>query len=279
MFKMFGKKKEEPPPLSQDARPELESLAAQYAADEFNILGVTGPEGIQSRNGPDGTPVAAGIMLTAWMEEDGEEIHRQPTRLVAMADEKLVAYLRRRVPKDFILNVRVRPSLDGSSLLMTDLPQPGFDPELKAILEEQKKPMSTAVPGLGNFTLNRALGWFEMSLNWLGTEISLTFDKTEDPAACSSAALTILEAKEAWDRRVREFAAGQLLEQTKDWSEETETPLTDEEFQRRLEPESLQIWGDGRFDFWFHDADFCWGRAVCIAGTTIQGPTEARMEE
>ena len=47
-------------------------------------------------------------------------------------------YLRQRVPRDFIIKCRARLSVDGSRLLMLELPQPGFDPDLKAILDEQK---------------------------------------------------------------------------------------------------------------------------------------------
>ena len=70
-------------------------------------------------------------------------------------------YLRQRVPRDFILKCRARLSLDGSRLLMLELPQPGFDPDLKAILDEQKKPVTFWAEGLGTFALNRALGGFE----------------------------------------------------------------------------------------------------------------------
>ena len=45
---------------------------------------------------------------------------------------------------------------------MLELPQPGFDPDLKAILDEQKKPVSTWVEGLGTFTLNRTVDWLSL---------------------------------------------------------------------------------------------------------------------
>lgn len=84
------------------------------------------------------------------MEEDSPDIHQGDFRLVALADDRLMDYLRQRVPRDFIIKCRARLSVDGSRLLMLELPQPGFDPDLKAILDEQKKPVSTWVEGLGH---------------------------------------------------------------------------------------------------------------------------------
>lgn len=111
------------------------------------------------------------------MEEDSPDIHQGDFRLVALADDRLMDYLRQRVPRDFIIKCRARLSLDGSRLLMLELPQPGFDPDLKAILDEQKKPVSTWVEGLGTFTLNRTVDWFEATVDWLGSEIALDFDR------------------------------------------------------------------------------------------------------
>ena len=40
-------------------------------------------------------------------------------------------YLRRRVRGDSVFQIMVRPSEDGKQFLMTELPQPEIDPEMK----------------------------------------------------------------------------------------------------------------------------------------------------
>ena len=95
------------------------------------------------------------------MEADGPELHQGAFRLETIADNQLMPVLRQRARPDFIIRFRARRSEDGTRLLLLDLPEPGFDPELKAILDEQKKPVTFWVDGLGTFALNRALGWFE----------------------------------------------------------------------------------------------------------------------
>ena len=116
------------------------------------------------------------------MEEDSPDIHRGEFVLSTIGDEQLLEVLRRRTRPDFIIKFRGRVSEDGKRLLLLDLPEPGFDPDLKAILEEQKKPVTFWEEGLGTFTLNRQVDWFETEVDWLGGPISLVFDAGEDRA-------------------------------------------------------------------------------------------------
>lgn len=63
---------------------------------------------------------------------------------------------------DSIIQARVRQGLDDDRFLLVGMPAPMMDRELKAILDEQKKPVTFWESGLGTFTLNRAVGWFEL---------------------------------------------------------------------------------------------------------------------
>ena len=78
-------------------------------------------------------------------------------------------------------------------------------------------------------------------------------------------------AQEDWDSRVRTYAAQQLPVQHPGLEDEMlEVPA--EELARRLEPESLQVWPDGSFEFWFHDADYQWEHALRVCGTVAGAP-------
>ena len=158
MFGLFKKKDGEAPEeqerLRKDAAqeagggesPEARAFAAQFLPEELSVLAVTGPNPFAGGPREDGLWVAS-MGLTAWMEEDGPDLHREEIRLVTLADPRLLGFLRQRALPDFLIKFRARLSADGSQLLLLDLPQPGFDPDLKAILEEQKKPDSTYVRG------------------------------------------------------------------------------------------------------------------------------------
>lgn len=282
MFGLF-KKKTEPaaPAAAEQGGAEFKAFAADFLPEELDILAVTGASGFNGGKAPGKAMWTAGIELTAWMEEDSAELHREQAQLVALADDRLMDYLRQRVPRDFILKCRVRPAPDNKRFLMLDLPQPAFDPELKSILEEQKKPVTFETEDFGTFTLNRAIGWFEANANWLGTEIALDFDRDEDRDGCLSTARALFAQPEDWDRRVRAFAAEKLLSLANDWArdgaEEGADPesITPEQFMGRIELQSIQVYPDGSFEFWFQDGDLFWGHAIRVSGSLTGGPEDA----
>lgn len=263
---------------------ELRALGQKFLPEEFSILAVTGAGGFGGSRPQENGPWLAVLELTAWKEEDSEEpAHREKTQLVALADDKLMDYLRRRVRGDSVFQIMVRPSEDGKQFLMTELPQPEIDPEMKAILEEQKKPVSIWVPELGTFTLNRLVNWFEAEVEWLGQPARLDIDREEDWDACVEQAKALMADQKSWDEKVRSFAADQLLEQANDWAQdaaEGEEPeeITREQFMERLELDAVQISADGRFEFWFNDGDLFWGHAIHVTGSLDQGPEMAQME-
>ena len=279
LFKSKGEKPEEkerkPLPEKQENR-QFRELAAQFAPEELTILAVTGANGFGGGKAGKEKLWRASIGLTAWMEEDSPDIHRGEFVLSTIADDQLLEHLQRRVPRDFIIKFKGRVSEDGQRLLLLDLPEPAFDPDLKAILEEQKKPVTFWEEGLGTFTLNRQVDWFETEVDWLGGQISLVFDAEEDRAEVLQRAKTLLAGAASWDKRVREYAADDLLASANDWAEDEE--ITREQFIQRMELESIEIRADGSFEFWFADGDMFYGHSIHVSGDMEHGPDDAAME-
>ena len=285
MFGLF-KKKEEKTETVSDPREEYKKrfpkLQVEYQPEERTILAVTGANGFGGGKTHGDELWTISIGLTAWMEEDSPDIHRGEFVLSTIADDKLLEHLQRRVRPDFIIKFKGRVAEDGRRLLLLDLPEPAFDPDLKAILEEQKKPVTFWEEGLGTFTLNRQVDWFETEVNWLNATISLVFDAGENHEACAARAKQLLAAAADWDRRVREYAAGDLLASANDWAEqmEDEEPqeITREQFMDRMELESIEIRADGSFEFWFADGDMFYGHSIHVSGDMENGPDDAGME-
>lgn len=285
MFGLFKKKGEQPEEEQRIQNPEnkqFKAFAAQFAPEELTILAVTGANGFGGGRAGKEKLWRASIGLTAWMEEDSPDIHRGEFVLSTIADDQLLEHLQRRVPRDFIIKFKGRVSEDGKGLLLLDLPEPAFDPDLKAILEEQKKPVTFWEEGLGTFTLNRQVDWFETEVNWLGGQISLVFDAEEDRAEALRKAKALLADAASWDKRVREYAADDLLASANDWAEqmEDEEPqeITREQFMERMELESIEIRADGSFEFWFADGDMFYGHSIHVSGDMEHGPDDASME-
>ncbi len=289
MFGLFKKKGEEPEEKAQEQNPaqntenkQFKAFAAKFLPEELTILAVTGANGFGGGKTRGEALWTVSIGLTAWMEEDSPDIHRGEFVLSTVGDEQLLEVLRRRTRPDFIIKFRGRVSEDGKRLLLLDLPEPGFDPDLEAILEEQKKPVTFWEEGLGTFTLNRQVDWFETEIQWLGAEISLVFDAEEDRAEVLRKAKALLANAVSWDRRVREYAADELLELANDWAEqmEDEEPqeIAREQFMERMELESIEIRADGSFEFWFADGDLFYGHSIHVSGDMENGPDDAGME-
>ena len=279
MFGLFKKKGEQPEEEQRVQNPEnkqFKAFAAKFLPEELTILAVTGANGFGGGKTRGETLWTASIGLTAWMEEDSPDIHRGEFVLSTVGDEQLLEVLRRRTRPDFIIKFRGRVSEDGKRLLLLDLPEPGFDPDLKAILEEQKKPVTFWEEGLGTFTLNRQVDWFETEVDWLGGQISLVFDAGEDRAEVLQRAKTLLSGAADWDERIRAYAADDLLVSANDWAEDEE--ITREQFIQRMELESIEIRADGSFEFWFADGDMFYGHSIHVSGDMEHGPDDAAME-
>lgn len=291
MFGFFHKKgggteekTQESKPVQNTENKQFKELAAQFRPEELSVLAVTGANGFQGGKTGKENLWRASIGLTAWMEEDSPEVHRGEFFLTTLADDKLLGFLRQRARPDFIIKFRGRVSEDGKGLLLLDLPEPGFDPDLKAILEEQKKPVTFWEDGLGTFALNRQVDWFEAEIDWLGTKISLVFDVSQSRTDSLQTAKTLLAAAEDWDRRVREYATDELVGLANGWSqelgEEDEEPpeITREQFMERMALESVEVRADGGFHFWFDDGEPFYGHAIHVSGNLENGPEEASME-
>ena len=281
-FKKKGEQPEEEQRVQNTENKQFKAFAAQFKPEELPILAVTGANGFGGGRAGKEKLWRASIGLTAWMEEDSPDIHRGEFVLSTIADDQLLEHLQRRVPRDFIIKFKGRVSEDGKGLLLLDLPEPAFDPDLKAILEEQKKPVTFWEEGLGTFTLNRQVDWFETELDWLGAEISLVFDQDENRADCVMNAKALLADAAGWDRRVREYAADELLSTANDWAgqmeDEEPQEITREQFMERMELESIEIRADGSFQFWFGDGDLFYGHSIWVSGDLENGPDDASME-
>lgn len=285
MFELFKSKGEKPEAQNAELAPlgkEWKAFAAQFGPEELTILAVTGASGFSGGRAAKEKLWQASAGLTAWMEEGVSEIHQGEFVLTALADNKLLEYLRRRVRPDDIIRFRARVSEDGKRLLLVNLPESAFEENLSDILEEQKKPVSFEAEGLGVFTLDRQVNWFETEVDWLGTQISLVFDKEENRDDALQTARALLASAGDWDLRVRKYAADDLLSSANDWAEqmEDEEPqeITKEQFMERMELESIEVRADGGFHFWFADGDMFYGHSIHISGDLEHGPDEANME-
>ena len=280
MFGLF--KKKEKPVEKKEANAgseELRALAAKFLPEEMTVLAVTGPTGCASGKEESDELYTVGIALTAWMEEFGEEIHREEVRLITKADATLQRFIAQRLPSDFIVKCKVRPNADGTVFLLTNLPEAAFDPDLKAILEQQKAPTTVELDGVGEFVLNRGLKLFQREADWGEGSMVLCVEENSDLEACAACAREILNARDSWDIQIRERAAAVLLDTVNGYLEqEGEEPISKEEFMQRLTPDTLEIYSADSFHAWYSDDGMVGGSGVEASCSLKLGVTDVNAE-
>lgn len=273
----FGKKKEkEHIPTPQEL--QVQEFAQQFLPEEFTLVAVTAPEGVSDRREEGKELWILTMPLTAWMDEADGVVSTESAALQILADEQLRSYLHQRLPGNFIIKAKVRAAKEGGVFQLVGMPEPGFDPELKAILNEQVKPVTLETEDLGTFTLIRSMNWFEQQVDWLDQTVQITFSRAEDAEQQNSLATarTLLAGAQEWDARIRDLAADRLLETVNEASEEE--CVSREELRDSLFPETILAAPDGNFTAWY-GSDLFFGRAARITGSLSQGPFEAQMEE
>lgn len=290
MFGLFKKKKETPKPVVEEAQkqeqvPEIKAFAEEFPGEETDILAITGPGTFDRDPVGESGLWKISIPLTAWMDEYTKELQQGEARLEAVIDRKLLDYLLERVPRNFMITATVCPNADGTRFRMTDLPKPGFDPDLKAILDEQKKPITLDVEGLGSFSLSRSMGWFQAAVDWMGAEVSMTFDQAEETLdSAQNTARALVSDQTVWDERVRSFAAEQLLDRVNELVKETDGEDDEAEYftatslQSQWELDSILAGPDGSFEFLFSDDDLFLAHPVRVTGNLNEGPLQAEMD-
>ncbi|MBO5727513.1 MAG: DUF2262 domain-containing protein [Oscillospiraceae bacterium] len=276
---LFGKKKASERKLSPEQE-QVQAFARRFEAQEMTLVAVTGMQGASHTRENEDELWTVRVPLTAWMDAFDAVVHHQPASLEILADDRLLGYLLQRLPRNFILKAKVRPALEGDAFQLVDMPEPGFDPELKAVLDEQVKPVVLDGGALGKFTLNRGVDQFQAEVKWLERPVLLVFDRGQEEQGALDAAGALLADIPGWDARLRAFAASRLLEQVNGLSAEDEdfVPLTEEELAQQLEPELVQAEGDDGVRVWL-GSDLLYGRSIRVDAALSAGPTQAVLED
>ena len=260
MFGLF-KKKEKPAAEkpAQENTGELNHILNEkygpFTGETVELNAITGaiPFGVKPEDAeanPNG-PWPALLGLTAWYEDDGPTEQGKAV-LVAAADPRLLAHLRRLAPRDCMIQVKARKSERANTYLMLDLPNPVMDAALKPLLLKQLEPITITPEGLGEFTLDRTSNTFQGDLNWLEDEvIQFSFPNCEEEQK-----QTIFAAARALSARAAEWNALVLKQAALQTDEEVSLTAVD-------------LTEEGEMTFWLGNEDD--PEAVCLRATPDGG--------
>lgn len=261
---------------------QYQEYTSCFQPEEWNILAVTSANEFSAVKGSEAPLWYSNIDIIAWMEEGSQKIHQGKFWLETLASDKLYRHLCACVPNDSIIKCRVRISEDGERFLLLNVPELAFDFRLEVILKEQQEPITIQVEEIGTFILDRRIDYFTAEVDWLGSQVIVSFEQEEEPSEMEKVRKVLqilIKNGEEWDQRIRNFAADELLETANDWAQDAEEPpISREQFIMRMELDSIDVEPDGSFSFWFNDDDMFWGHVIHVQGDVENGPDWACIE-
>jgi hypothetical protein len=213
----------------------------------------------------------------------GEQLADTELRITKPVPETDLDAWMDRVKPYQVLNLRVdMPGAMSENARLLDILGPSDDAEMLAASEELQQVVTYVDPILGEFVLDRAVNWYESRVAWSNGEVDLrlSVDDCDDVDALFQGARRLAAEQTDWDRRLREAAAGQLLNlKNENWldKDEGEEPVTADQFQSRVAMQSISVYPDGSLEFWFEDGDLFFGHAILIDANVEGSIGEAHL--
>ena len=163
---------------------------------------------------------------------------------------------------------------------LTAFPEYANDDLLDPIASELQKPFAIHDDKLGELVLDRELSWFEGRMNLNGRDVLVTVP-SDGEQPLGNAIATGRRLKAELDRIVAQFkafATDDLIEIcNREWIDPSREPVSRDEFQRRLELESITSAPDGDIVVWFRDGGLFADHGISVEGNIESGPEWAGL--
>lgn len=154
---------------------------------------------------------------------------------------------------------------------------------LQNLLDMWYDPVTLHSEEFGDMVLDKELMWFSVEKQWRRKPFYIRLrleDENEDTAEGLASLEQFWKKKANWDKKLRAFAAKELLSLANDWaSSDDDHPgrvWTKESFAKALKNESLVLNTDGSFEMWYDDGGIFFGHAVVVYGDVKNGAKEAK---
>lgn len=279
---------------------EIERFESRFSEEIIEIAAVTGPSGFGGGKGCDNVMWSASMDIIAWKICDSNKpVVREKYGLKALVDYEQLKILQKTVNSKSIIRLKVCMSKDNSihDFMIVEIIDICYkDSELENILQEELKPVFYEDDVLGKFTLKKASNTFDTTINWMNSEVSLSFDHDKDENVIKdyiSTAHTLYNNQKEWDERIHSYAADELLNLANDWfkvgkeeyyesfdkefDEEDEyykyDEITKERFMNLMKIVYISIESNGEFYIECLDGDMFCGHRIHISGN-INGEFE-----
>jgi len=264
-------------PFADMERQHQEFLRRIEHVEVTDILGVVDAMGAGGSIGKTEDDCTLVFHFAGWRQE-GEALQTTELRVEMPVSEKdLSLHMARIKPYDIPRvkgQVADHPLGRKQALVQEIISYDIRDDDLEAMAEKLQKPVIVDDSRFGTFTLNRSVKWFCGDSLWAGTRIKLNLsmdgaDSVEEPLAVAA---QLWDSEEEWNIKIVDFAVKSLLPvKNEAWLDEGEAELDADQFKKRVTLESITVYSDGAFEFWYDDGDMFLGHVIMVVGSLVGG--------
>jgi hypothetical protein len=254
----------------------------EFSEDVINIAAVTGSVGIGAGMSSGETLWTASIDLIAWKSlDENEGVKKEEIQLRWLVDEEEVEKAMNLLQSNTVVKLQVRTGTD--SMMLVNILEPEYkDEELETIVKKSVKPVYYHDEIFGKFTLEKSIKVFEKNISWDNKQCELYFDWHEDESMMKSALKTahkLFEEQDKWSQKIRMYAAAELVDLANDWLQEEDEieEMTKEMFMDLMNLDTISVYPEGDFDFYFSDGDMFTGHSIIVEGNINGTFTRAQI--
>lgn len=265
---------------------EVSTYESRFRDEIIEIAAITGAVGIGAGKAGGAVMWRASISLVAWKElnpSDGSsttDVNQETVSLEWLADDEQWKVCRDWLESDSVVKLSVRRSIDHNSFMLVEVLEASHhDEELAQLLQKMLEPVLYEDKLLGEFALNRSIHTFEKYITWANEVGTLYFDQgeVEEMEASLATAHALFNDQDTWSKKIRSYAAEELVELANDWLADDEDAeldeITEEIFVSRLTLSSITVSENGDFTIYYDDGDLFWGHVIIVEGN-INGTFE-----
>jgi hypothetical protein len=90
---------------------------------------------------------------------------------------------------------------------------------------------------------------------------------------------TLFEEQDKWSQKIRMYAAAELVDLANDWIQEEDEieEMTEEMFMDLMSLDTISVYPEGDFDFYFSDGDMFGGHSIIVEGNIDETFTRAQI--
>lgn len=222
--------------------------------------------------------------FSGWKELGGC-LQKSELAICKRVPEGKIAFFQNRMDPYDVVRIRARlckESFLGSpqALLLDLIGRDDSDAELSAYAKELKEPVTFLDPQFGVFTLDRRVDLYEAVSDWEGRPVHLFIcaADSESSAKALGVARSLWAARDQWQERITGCAVEKLLGlKNEHWLAEGESPVTGQEFAKRMTVGEISVEADGSFEFFHGDGNLFWGHCITVRGNLTDGPKDAEI--